>query len=1079
MNVRFAPVGRPFTRAVQGAIRSAKNGDPLTPVRVVVPSNLAGLSLRRMLGSSELHTPPTLEAPGVANVNFSTPFQFASLLAAQPMAASGKRPLTNVVLAAAVRHVLATEPGRFGVVAEHVATEAALIRAFADITAMPVERRDSLRNSSLARTVDLMRFVDAVEAHLSFGTAHAYHDELAVLTEASSVCRSRPLDEVLVLAGPFGQGLATVEFLSAAWSSAGEGAPLAVFAFTGDADVDDATRDQARDITGSNLPSEDATARLPVPSKMLPVADSDEEVRAVVRAVLDVARAGARFDRMAVFIPTADPYLRSLREQFDAAGIPTAGPEHRTLADSVAGRLLLRLIDLADSVLVTPHEQRFTREAVLALVDAAPLRGPDGRPVDSTAWENISRSAGVVAGLDEWTSRLDAHVRSIDKRIADNRAEATAGFVSALDRDRAAADQLLAFVTWLAELTSPAAIGRTWAERSSWAQDVLAKLLPAVNRRSSWPESELDAADRVDKILARVGVLDSVEPNLTPAAFVRAIHLELDAPAGRRGRFGTGVLIAPLASAIGLDLDHVFVLGLAEGICPRPIREDTLLPDAERALAGGALALRADLNRIERERYLHALAAADVECTVVMPRGDHRSGRLRTASRWWVEAVRQQTGDVSITSQSWPDSPPFAQVALGSFQESMNAAIADGLVTSLSDLQLQHVHRAHTRRTEPAVDIIAGPLRRGLRHIDERRQGFGRFVGDLGDVELPKVADIEGAMSASRLETWATCPRRYFFAQLLGLGEVERPEEITEISALDRGSLWHAIVEDFIGESIPGTEHEREDPDHSWDDDDERRLRRHAQHRYSEYEELGRTGRPILWAIKREETDSDLQSFLREDELLRSAKRTIPTEVELPFGMDATGSTGARAAEVSLGDGRRLRLRGLIDRVDTRTDGTPVVIDYKTGSAARQSDFEKDPVVGGTKLQLGVYAEAARQHYDTESAEAYYWYTSTKGKFATAGYPWTPERRERFIEVLDTIVDGIETGVFPPNPGDYNAFYSSFQNCSFCDFTRICPVDRDEEFERAVLSDRLVDFVLMHDGPAIDDEPSARGRDDS
>lgn len=1066
MNIRFAPAGRPFTLAVRDAVRTAKNGDPLVPVRVVVPSNIAGLSLRRMLGSAALHDASESNPPGVANVSFSTPFQFASLLAAEAMARSGQRPLTNVVLAAAVRHVLATDPGRFGVVAEHIATEAALMRAFADITAMPLPQREALRGSSLARTVDLVRFVDAVESHLHSGTGHAYHDELAVLTEASQACRSAQLDDALVLAGPFGQGLATVQFLAAAWSaSAGGTGALGVFAATGDRDVDEATRAQASAIVGTAVTAPFPDARPPVPSSMLPVADSDEEVRAVVRCVLDAGRNGARFDRMAVFIPSTEPYLRTLREHFDAAGIPTAGPEHRTLADSVAGRLLLRLIDIADSVLTTPHDQRFSRESVLALVEAAPLRGPDGRPVDATIWENISRSAGVVAGLDDWTARLDAHARSLQKRIDDNRAEASAGFVAALERERGAAERLLAFVNWLAELTAPSAIGRSWSDRSAWAQAVLGQLLPASNRRSSWPDAELDAADRVDKILARVGVLDNIEPDLTPAAFVRAIHLELDVPAGRRGRFGTGVLIAPLASAIGLDLDHVFVLGLAEGICPRPVREDTLLPDSERALAGGALPVRADVNRVERERYLHALAAGGVESTVVMPRGDHRSGRLRTASRWWVEAARERTGDASITSQSWSDASLFADVALGSFQQSMDAAIANGLAVSLPDLQLQHVHSARGKGSDASSELLSGPLRRGLAHIDERRAGFGRFLGDLGELDLPKVADVEAAMSSSRLETWATCPRRYFFAQLLGLGEIERPEEITEISALDRGSLWHAIVEDFIGESVTGAEHAREHPEHGWSEEDELRLRGHAERRYREYEELGRTGRQILWAIRREETDSDLQSFLREDEVLRADKRTVPTEVELPFGMDRGEGSEASAAEVALSDGRRLRLRGLIDRVDTRNDGTPVVIDYKTGRAAKQSAFEKDPVVGGTKLQLGVYAEAARQHYGTERAEAYYWYTSTKGQFATAGYPWTPERRDRFIDALDTIVTGIETGVFPPNPGEYNAYYATFDNCSFCDFTRICPADRDEEFERAVASGRLTDFVLMHAGP--------------
>ena len=1078
MTFQLVAAGRPFTIAVGEAIGSAKNGDALRAVRVIVPSNIAGLSLRRTLGSNLLAESLNLGPPGVVNVSFSTPFQFASLLASTFLADLGQRPLTNVVLAAAVRHVLATEPGRFGVVAEHVATESALVRAYADITAIPAVNRSGLGDSTLPRTVDVLGFVDAVERHLRTGSGEAYHDELSVLQAASNVCRSGPLDDVVVIAGPFGQGLASVEFLQDAWAASASGA-RAVFAATGDGGVDTVTTRQAVAITGQSPPA-DVAVSVPVPTAMLPVADSDEEVRVVLRSVLSAAAEGARFDRMAVFVPSSDPYLRTVREQFDAAGVPTAGPEHRTLADSVTGRLLLRLISLADSVLTTSHEQRFAREVVLALVEAGPLRGPDGRPVDSSTWENLSRTAGVVAGLDEWSVRLETHQRSLVRRIEDNADEGADGFLAALEREREAAERLHAFVEWLGELTTPTAMGRTWSERAAWAQGVLSKLLPPTNRRSQWPESEVDAAERIEKILARVGVLDAIEPHLTPSAFVRAIHLELDAPAGRRGRFGTGVLIAPLASAVGLDLDHVYIVGMAEGICPRPIREDTLLPDAERLLAGGALQVRADRNRVERERFLHALASARSNATLVMPLGDHRSGRVRTASRWWVEAARLRSGDDSLTSESWASSALFADSALGSFQQSLTTAIANGVAVSKADLQLHHVHAATIENIGVPDGALVGPLRRGLAHIEARRHGFGRFTGDVSHVHVPAVAGIDAVMSSSRLETWATCPRRYFFAQLLGLGEIDRPEEITEISALDRGSLWHAIVEDFIGEAVPGAEHAREHPDHRWSYDDEARLREIAERRYREVEELGRTGRDILWAIKREETDSDLLSFLREDESLRTDKRSVPSEVELPFGMagsrhgggsDARAGSVADAAQVVLSDGRALHLRGLIDRVDVRPDGTPVVIDYKTGRATRQGKFDKDAVLGGTKLQLGVYAEAAKQHYETDSAEAYYWYTSTKGEFKVAGYPWTAERRERFVDALDTIVAGIESGLFPPNPGDYNHHWSNFDNCSFCDFKRICPVDRDEEFERAVESGRLADFVKMHDGPEPLREP--------
>jgi ATP-dependent helicase/nuclease subunit B len=62
------------------------------------------------------------------------------------------------------------------------------------------------------------------------------------------------------------------------------------------------------------------------------------------------------------------------------------------------------------------------------------------------------------------------------------------------------------------------------------------------------------------------------------------------------------VLVAPLGSAIGLDADVVFVVGLAEELVPGRLREDALLPERIRALAAGQLApLRDRLDRQHRQ----------------------------------------------------------------------------------------------------------------------------------------------------------------------------------------------------------------------------------------------------------------------------------------------------------------------------------------------------------------------------------------------------------------------------------------------------------------------------------------------
>ena len=222
---------------------------------------------------------------------------------------------------------------------------------------------------------------------------------------------------------------------------------------------------------------------------------------------------------------------------------------------------------------------------------------------------------------------------------------------------------------------------------------------------------------------------------------------------------------------------------------------------------------------------------------------------------------------------------------------------------------------------------------------------------------------------------------------------------------------------------------------------------------------------------------ADLDQFLNEDSDLRATWQMRPHDVELPFGMGGSARRDDRdsadAAEVAVG-GRTIRLRGLVDRVDWRRDGVPVVLDYKTGRAASQKSFETDPVLGGTKLQLGAYATAARQMFDTTAAaHAYYWYVSDKGKFSRAGYVFGDSQEERFRSAVSTIVAGVESGQFPPQPGEYSMHWGDYENCSFCPFTRLCPQDRADEFEAAVLSGRLAEYLDMQNGPQDSDGESA------
>ena len=354
-----------------------------------------------------------------------------------------------------------------------------------------------------------------------------------------------------------------------------------------------------------------------------------------------------------------------------------------------------------------------------------------------------------------------------------------------------------------------------------------------------------------------------------------------------------------------------------------------------------------------------------------------------------------------------------------------------------------------------AHDVV---LDRGLECALARAgTSFTRFDGNLGtlaigprDFELPSPAGPEAVVSATRLERWASCPFDYFMEHLLRVEIPELPEEVYELSPLDRGSLVHETLDEFLSEVL-AREGGAPPPERAWTDDDRARLHQIADARCARYEALGVTGRRAFWDRDRRRILADLDRFLDEDSTFRAAEGRTTLATELAFGLP-----GAEwpAIDVDLSDGRTLRFRGAADRVDRVGDDGLFVIDYKTGWPHAVGE-DGDPTEGGTKLQLPVYALAARAAFggpDTLVVAAY-WYVSTRGNFRWAAVALDEHTRARVDEVLRAIVDGIEHGIFPASldpPDSWNRRYRSY-------------VDPDARGTR----DRYRDWVRKQDAPEL------------
>jgi len=131
LEVLPTPYGRPALSRLTAAVAAAKAGDPLAPVTVVVPSNHVGVTARRALAAGGVGVGP---GTGVAAVTFLTAYRLAELLGAPGLAAAGRRPVSTPVIAAALRRALRDDPGIFAPVADHPATETALVATFAELS---------------------------------------------------------------------------------------------------------------------------------------------------------------------------------------------------------------------------------------------------------------------------------------------------------------------------------------------------------------------------------------------------------------------------------------------------------------------------------------------------------------------------------------------------------------------------------------------------------------------------------------------------------------------------------------------------------------------------------------------------------------------------------------------------------------------------------------------------------------------------------------------------------------------------------------------------------------------------------
>jgi RecB family exonuclease len=998
---------------LQSLIHEAKAGDPLCPVTVLVTTGTAGLSTRRALAG---------QGRGVVNVNFVTVHGLAAAIANSALTSEGRLPINSAVLRGAIHLVLSrSQWPRFSEAREHASTVEAIAASYRELrSASDHELRALARTSQ--RAGDMVALVGAIRDETA-----RWFDRADLFNYAGASLESTDRPDVDAQWGSFILYLpgtlepAALRFLHALRQCH---PTSVVLGLTGDPAVDEGNEQIA--ATLGHRPASvgvGAADRRPA-SAVLSAPTAEAEVHLVLRALMERCTAGVPLERMAIIHSGDDLYAGMVPQMLRQAGIPHNGPLIRPLSGTVAGRILLGVLGLSDL--------RWDRQRVMAWLATGPLVHR-GRPVPASRWDVLSARAGVDEGLAGWRQHLTAlvdHLRSEADRGNPDLVNEEAW--SAVRRSEAEeCDRLCEYV----EATASAldAAPTEWVRWVPWAKRWLRTLIGGDQVVDEWPVEERAALDAVMESLDQIALLRHLDLPCTLASARAALEAQLSAPAPQTSRFGAGVWVGPLTGAAGLSFDALFVVGLNDGHFPGRPAEDVMVPDRDRlAVASRTIPVRADRAEHLRAAFARVLAAS-TSVHLSYRRGCTRDGKELRPSRWALDAIADLSGVDRRLYANEVDGlgavPGFRMVP--SFTAAVAAA---GEPVDLLDHDLRSLLSwvASGRQVaDHPLCLSDHTLSRGMAMIEGRRGGFTRYEGRVGDA-VSRFGRAATVFSATTLERFAQCPRRYFFDSILGVEPRPSDERLLRADGAAVGSLVHRILERFVRPQIgidPAST-----PDGPFAPE---RLLAIAEEEMAAFEAEGLAGPPNAWVVERARLRRTLRQFAEVDRRWRQLHGITTVAVEMPFGLDGS-------PEVELSDSRRVpvRFRGVIDRVDRSVDGQLVVTDYKTGRAGSILSGE-NPLAGGRMLQLPVYAAAVGAGAG-RPVQADLWFVNEREGMRRLGYAVGPEELESAAQVVGALADALSSGQFPAHPDDGG----HPGPCSTCPFDGVCPRDRARAWQQ-------------------------------
>ncbi len=380
----------------------------------------------------------------------------------------------------------------------------------------------------------------------------------------------------------------------------------------------------------------------------------------------------------------------------------------------------------------------------------------------------------------------------------------------------------------------PELAGLEWPERqtlSAWSTAMRAAFAAVgVRRKAAMRASELIAHNRFLEVLAAAEQLEGERPlpfeNF--AGIVNEILADESVPL-RPSK--VGVLLAAPKNIIGSSFEHVFVLGMAEGVFPQPASEDPVVDFYERrvlAPCGVSFAEAAEVARWEELSFYFTLLTA---------RGTVRFSYPKIIENG--EAVKSSF---------------FQRLGLEKVPDAADLAVSSSI---------EEQRRAYLRHDIAVADpvIAAAREQHRIECLRESSEAFDEYDGVIGVPYDP----ASRTWSASQLTAIGQCSFRWFAERLLRLKPLD--EMAIGLDPATRGLLFHKTLEIAVTRAKDAA-------------DIRAATLEHLEQAFAEAEKDEDVGLPRLpnWQLERVEQLRDLRKAVMAPEFIFDGSKVVGIE---------------------------------------------------------------------------------------------------------------------------------------------------------------------------------------------------------